>query len=32
MELVRVDRDNLADWARQLQSWGFPIDPAQYEP
>jgi ribose transport system substrate-binding protein len=31
MELIRVDRDNLGEWARQLQSWGFSIDPAQYQ-
>ncbi|HEX6926681.1 MAG TPA: substrate-binding domain-containing protein [Longimicrobiaceae bacterium] len=23
MELVRVTKDNLGDWARQLQEWGF---------
>ena len=23
MDLVRVDKDNLGDWARQLKAWGF---------
>ena len=23
MDLVRVDRSNLGDWARQLKAWGF---------
>jgi hypothetical protein len=23
MELVRVTKDNLGTWARQLQAWGF---------
>ena len=28
MELVRVTEDNLGDWARQLQEWGFTdVDP-----
>jgi ribose transport system substrate-binding protein len=28
MELVRVTKDNLGDWARQLKSWGFTdVDP-----
>lgn len=28
MELVRVSKDNLGEWARQLQSWGFSdVDP-----
>ncbi|HEX7048886.1 MAG TPA: substrate-binding domain-containing protein [Longimicrobiales bacterium] len=28
MELVRVSAENLGDWARQLQEWGFPnVDP-----
>ncbi|MEO7964977.1 MAG: hypothetical protein ABIT38_13825, partial [Gemmatimonadaceae bacterium] len=28
MDLVRVSKDNLGEWARQLQTWGFPdIDP-----
>ena len=28
MELVRVSKDNLGEWARQLQAWGFSdIDP-----
>ncbi len=31
MDLVRIDRQNLGDWARQLQSWGFSIDPGQYQ-
>ena len=30
MELVRVTKDNLGDWARQLKSWGFTDVPAQY--
>ena len=24
MELVRVTKDNLGEWARQLQAWGYP--------
>lgn len=24
MELVRVSKENLGDWARQLQEWGYP--------
>jgi len=31
MDLVRIDQQNLADWARQLHSWGFSIDPGQYQ-
>jgi ribose transport system substrate-binding protein len=28
MDLVRVDKDNLGTWARQLQAWGFTdVDP-----
>jgi len=28
MELVRVSKENLGDWARQLQDWGYPdVDP-----
>jgi ribose transport system substrate-binding protein len=28
MELVRVSKDNLGDWARQLKAWGFTdVDP-----
>jgi hypothetical protein len=23
MDLVRVSKDNLGEWARQLQKWGF---------
>lgn len=30
MELVRVSRDNLTEWARQLQEWGFRNVPAAY--
>jgi len=30
MELVRVDRDNLGVWARQLKAWGFTDVPASY--
>jgi len=30
MELVRVSRDNLGDWARQLQAWGFTDVPEKY--
>ena len=29
MELVRVTRDNLGDWARQLKAWGFEV-PDEY--
>ena len=28
MNLVRVSKDNLGEWARQLQKWGFSdVDP-----
>jgi ribose transport system substrate-binding protein len=30
MELVRVTRDNLGEWARQLRTWGFTDVPAAY--
>ncbi|HET9982039.1 MAG TPA: substrate-binding domain-containing protein, partial [Longimicrobiales bacterium] len=30
MELVRVSKDNLGDWARQLKAWGFTDVPASY--
>ena len=30
MELVRVSKDNLGEWARQLQAWGFNDVPAEY--
>jgi ribose transport system substrate-binding protein len=30
MELVRVTRDNLGTWARQLRDWGFADVPAEY--
>jgi len=30
MELVRVTRDNLGAWARQLQAWGFTDVPNSY--
>jgi len=30
MELVRVTRENLGEWARQLQAWGFTDVPAAY--
>jgi ribose transport system substrate-binding protein len=30
MELVRVSRDNLGDWARQLKAWGFTDVPEKY--
>jgi ribose transport system substrate-binding protein len=30
MELVRVSRDNLGEWARQLQAWGFTDVPSEY--
>jgi ribose transport system substrate-binding protein len=30
MELVRVSRDNLGEWARQLQAWGFTDVPQEY--
>jgi ribose transport system substrate-binding protein len=30
MELMRVTRENLGEWARQLQAWGFTDVPASY--
>jgi ribose transport system substrate-binding protein len=30
MELVRVSKENLGDWARQLKAWGFTDVPAAY--
>ncbi|OPZ09023.1 MAG: Autoinducer 2-binding protein LsrB precursor [candidate division BRC1 bacterium ADurb.BinA292] len=30
MELVRVTRENLGEWARQLRDWGFEDVPEQY--
>jgi ribose transport system substrate-binding protein len=30
MELVRVTKDNLGDWARQLRAWGFTDVPDEY--
>ena len=27
MELVRVSKENLGAWARQLKAWGFAVDP-----
>ena len=30
MELVRVSKDNLGDWARQLKGWGFTDVPDKY--
>jgi ribose transport system substrate-binding protein len=30
MELVRVSKDNLGSWARQLQTWGFTDIPEAY--
>jgi ribose transport system substrate-binding protein len=30
MDLVRVTRDNLGEWARQLQAWGFTDVPEKY--
>jgi ribose transport system substrate-binding protein len=30
MELVRVSKDNLGTWARQLQAWGFTDVPEEY--
>lgn len=30
MELVRVSKDNLGTWARQLRDWGFTDVPQQY--
>jgi len=31
MELVRVDREGLAEWAGRLRDWGFAVDPAAYQ-
>jgi hypothetical protein len=30
MELVRVSKDNLGTWARQLREWGFTDVPDAY--
>ena len=30
MELVRVSKDNLGEWARQLQAWGFTDVPERF--
>ena len=30
MELVRVTKENLGEWARQLKAWGFNDVPAEY--
>jgi ribose transport system substrate-binding protein len=30
MELVRVSKETLGEWARQLQAWGFSDVPAEY--
>jgi hypothetical protein len=30
MALVRVSKDNLGTWARQLRDWGFTDVPAAY--
>ncbi|MFA6450078.1 MAG: substrate-binding domain-containing protein [bacterium] len=30
MELVRVSKDNLGDWAKQLKDWGFADVPDEY--
>jgi ribose transport system substrate-binding protein len=30
MELVRVTRQNLGEWARQLKEWGFTDVPQKY--
>ena len=30
MELVRVSKDNLGEWARQLKAWGFSDVPEKY--
>jgi ribose transport system substrate-binding protein len=30
MELVRVSKDNLGEWARQLKAWGFTDVPEKY--
>ena len=30
MELVRVSKENLGEWAKQLQAWGFTDVPERY--
>jgi hypothetical protein len=30
MDLVRVTKDNLGEWARQLKAWGFTDVPDEY--
>jgi ribose transport system substrate-binding protein len=30
MDLVRVTKDNLGEWARQLKAWGFTDVPDKY--
>jgi ribose transport system substrate-binding protein len=30
MDLVRVTKDNLGSWARQLKTWGFTDVPQEY--
>jgi hypothetical protein len=30
MELVRVSRENLGPWSRQLRDWGFSPLPEEY--
>ena len=30
MDLVRVSKDNLGEWARQLKAWGFTDVPDAY--
>jgi hypothetical protein len=30
MELVRVSKENLSEWAKQLQAWGFTDVPERY--
>jgi hypothetical protein len=30
MELVKVTKDNLGTWARQLKDWGFTDVPDEY--
>jgi hypothetical protein len=30
MELVRVSKDNLGEWAKRLAGWGFTDVPAKY--
>jgi ribose transport system substrate-binding protein len=30
MDLVRVSKDNLGQWARQLKDWGFTDVPDKY--